>query len=63
MSEIARRFLREPIFFLGSLEVTAVALAAEGVIPNVVALVTVAIVTGLQRQLVTPNAKVSRRKR
>lgn len=55
MKLIVKKFLDEPVVVLGLLSVVATVLVSEGVLSGPVAAVAVAVLTFLQRQLVTPE--------
>jgi hypothetical protein len=58
---IAQALYTRPVVFLGAVQFGITAAAAEGVVDGWIPVVTLAIVTALQRQLVSPVRKRGRR--
>lgn len=55
MRAVAQAFCRNPVVFLGTLQLGLTVAAAQGVITGWIPVVSLAIVTGLQRTLVNPK--------
>lgn len=55
MSAVARTFYRNPVVCLGTVQIGLTAAAAQGVITGWIPVVSLAIVTGLQRSFVKPR--------
>jgi hypothetical protein len=57
MKALAQTLYREPVVFLGAVQIALTSLAAAGVVIGWIPVVSLAIVTGLQRNLVNPRKK------
>jgi hypothetical protein len=55
MKAVAQTLYREPIVFLGTVQITLTAFSAEGVITGWIPVVSLLVVTGLQRFFVSPK--------
>jgi hypothetical protein len=55
MKAVAQKLYREPVVFLGTIQIGSTALAAADVITGWIPVVSLAIVTGLQRYFVSPK--------
>lgn len=58
MKAVARALYNQPVIFLAAIQAAFTALAATEVITTWIPLVTLAIVAGVQRSLVTPDKPV-----
>lgn len=56
MKVMAQTLYREPVVFLGTVQIGVMALAAANVITGWIPVVSLAIVTGLQRFFVSPKS-------
>lgn len=57
MKAVAEAFYNNPVVFLGSVQLGLTAVAAQGVITGWIPVVSLAVITGLQRTLVKPKER------